>query len=66
MRSHYFWEQNNISAFTQLAFQLADAKWDFYFQDLQKLLLKKFPLFRRMRKRQSSQNQIAAYLRKGE
>jgi len=38
MHSHYFWEQNNASAFTQLAFQLTDAKQDFYFQDFQEFI----------------------------
>lgn len=30
MHSHYFWEENNVSAFTQLAFQLPDAPRDLF------------------------------------
>lgn len=40
MHSHDFWEQNHLRAFTQLAFQLADAKWDFYFQYIQEFIKK--------------------------
>lgn len=43
MHSHYFWEQNNASAFTQLAFQLTDAKWDFCFQNFQEFI-KEIPI----------------------
>lgn len=40
MHSRDFWEQNHLRAFTQLAFQLADTKWDFYFQDIQEFIKK--------------------------